>query len=103
MTALPVDGKRRWNAEPGRRLRLFPDLSYGDFQIADLVKFNGLKTRIGKRQRVPGCPVTRPEMVFGVSAFSHAEKKIAVLTSDPATNPECVTQIRMMTLVERAS
>ena len=87
MTALPVDWKRRWNAEPRRRLCLFLNPSYGDFQIADLIKFNGLKTRIGKRQRNPGCRVTRPEMVFGVSAFPHAEEKISVLTSDPATNP----------------
>jgi hypothetical protein len=103
MTALPVDGKRRWNVEPRRRLRLFLNLSYGNFQIADLVKFNGLKTRLGKRQRIPGCPVTCPEVVFGVSAFTDTEEKITLLISDPATNPECVTQIRMMTLVERAS
>ena len=102
MTALPVDGKRRWNAEPRRRLRLFLNLSYGDFQIADLVKFNGLKTRVGMRQRIPGCRIARPEMVFGVGAFPHAKEKIAALTSNPATNPECVTQIRMMALVERA-
>ena len=87
MTALPVDWKRRWNAEPRRRLCLFLNHSDGDFQIADLIKFNGLKTRIGKRQRNPGCRVTRPEMVFGVSVFPHAEEKISVFTSDPATNP----------------
>jgi hypothetical protein len=87
MTALPVDWKRRWNAAPRRRLCLFLNLTYGDFQIADLIKFNGLKTRIANRQRIPGCRVTGPEMVFGVSAFPHAEEKISGLTSDPATNP----------------
>ena len=49
------------------------------------MKFNGLKTRIGNRQRIPGCRVTGPEMVFGASAFPHTEEKISGLTSDPAT------------------
>jgi hypothetical protein len=87
MTALPVDWRRRWNAAPWRWLCLFLNLTYGDFQIADPIKFNGLETRIASRQRIPGCRVTGPEMVFGVSAFPHAEEKISGLTSDPATNP----------------
>jgi hypothetical protein len=53
-------------------------------------------------QAHPADARSRRKFVFGVSAFPHAEKKITALTSDPATNPECVTQIRMMTLVERA-
>ncbi|MBZ5543790.1 MAG: hypothetical protein LAO07_08950 [Acidobacteriia bacterium] len=60
---------------------------YADLQIADLVEFNRLKTRIGKRQRIPGCRVTDPEMVFGVSAFPHAEERISGLASDPPANP----------------
>jgi hypothetical protein len=70
-------------------MHLSLNLSFGHFHIADLVKFNGLKRRIGKRQRIPGCRVTCPEMSFGVSAFPHTEKKIAALTSNPATNAGC--------------
>jgi len=64
MTAFAVDRERRWNAEPRRRLCLFLNLTRSGFQIADLIKLNGLKTRIGNRQRIAGS-----EIVFGVSAF----------------------------------
>jgi len=84
VTAFPVDWKRRWNTAPRRRLRLFLNLTYSDFQIADLIKFNGLETRIGHRQRIPGYSVTGPEMVFGVSAFPNSDEKFSGLTSDTA-------------------
>ena len=87
MTALPVDWKRRWNAAPRGWLCLFLNLTCGDFQIADLIRFNGLKTRIADEQRIPACRVAGPETAFGASVLPHSEEKISGLTSDPATNP----------------
>lgn len=84
MTALPVDRKWRWNPAPRGRLCLSLNFLSSDFQIADLIKFNGLKTRIGNRQRIPGYRVTGPEMVLGVSAFPYANEKFSGLTSDIA-------------------
>jgi hypothetical protein len=86
MTAFPVDWKRRWNAAPRGRRCFFSNLASGDFQIADLIKFNGLKTRIGNRQPIPGYRVTGPEVMFSVSAFSHADEEFSGLTSDTASN-----------------
>ncbi len=73
MAAFAVDCKRRWSAEPRRRLFLFLNLTCTDFQIADLIKFNGLETRIGNGQRITACGVTGPELVFGVSAFANTQ------------------------------
>ena len=47
MTALPVDRKRRWNTAPRGRRGLFLSCTYSDLQIADLIEFNCLKSRIG--------------------------------------------------------
>lgn len=87
MTALPIDRKWRWNTTPRGRLRLSLNFLSSDFQIADLIKFNGLKTRIGNRQRIPGYRITGPEMVLGVSAFTYADEKFSGLTSDIAAYP----------------
>ena len=98
MTAFAVDRERWWNAEPRRRLCLFLNLTRSGFQIADLIKLNGLKTRIGNRQRIAGS-----EIVFGVSAFSHANEKFSGLKSNITAHPERVTQIRVAALIERAT
>ena len=103
MTAFAAERKRRWNTTPGRRLCLFLNLTCSDFQIADLIKFNGLKTRIGHWHRITGYGVTGLEMVFGVSTFPHADEKFSGLTSDTAAYSERVTQIRVAALIERAA
>src|ERR1700682_5260894 len=87
MTSFAVDGKRRWNTAPRRRLSLFLNPMCSDLQIADLIKFNGLQTRIGNRQRIPGHGVTGSEMVFGVCALAHAQDEFSGLTSDVAAYP----------------
>jgi hypothetical protein len=46
MAAFPIDQKRRWDTEPRRGLFLFLNLAFSDFQIAHLIKLNGLQTRI---------------------------------------------------------
>lgn len=103
MTAFAVDRERLWNTAPRRRLCHSHSTTCSDLQIADLIKFNGLKTWIGKRQRIPRYGVTSPEIVFGVSAFPHADEKFSGLNSNIATYPERVTQIRVAALIERAS
>ncbi|HXQ26363.1 MAG TPA: hypothetical protein VN822_08170 [Candidatus Acidoferrales bacterium] len=102
MATFAVDRKRRRNTPPRWR-RLFLNLTYGNFQIADLVELNGLETRIGNRQRITGHRANRSELVFGVSAFAHANEKFAGLASDTAAHPERVTQIRVAALIERAT
>jgi len=87
MTALAVDGKRRWNTAPRWRLCLFLNLTFTDFQIAGLIKFGGLETRIGYWQGITGYGVTGPEVVFGVSAFANTEQKFSVFSFDPAAHP----------------
>lgn len=67
------------------------------------MKLNGLKTRITNRQRFTGDDVTRPELLFGVSAFPHANKKFSGLVSDVAAHPERVTEIGVAALIERAT
>ena len=103
VTAFAVDRKRRWNTAPRGRRRFFPNLTCGGLQIADLVELNGLKTRIGNRERFARHIVTDLELVFGVSAFSHADEKLPSLASDAAPHPKRVTQIRVAALVERAA
>jgi hypothetical protein len=75
MTAFAVDRKRRWDTAPRRR-RLFLNLTRSGFQIADLIKFDCFKTRIGNRQRIPRYGITGSKMVFGVSAFPPASLPI---------------------------
>jgi hypothetical protein len=53
-------------------------------QIADLIKFNRLQTRIGNRQRISAYRITDSELVLGVSAFPYANEKFSDLTSDTA-------------------
>ena len=72
---------------PRGRFCLFLNPTSGDFQTADLIKFNSLKTRIDNRQRIPGYRVTGPELVFGVSVFPHADEKLSDLASDMAPHP----------------
>lgn len=103
MAAFAIDRKRRWNTAPWGRLCLFLNITCSDFQIADLIKLNGLKTRIGNRQCTTGYSVADPEMVFGVSAFSHADEKFSGLTSDTAAYTERITQICVAALIERAT
>jgi hypothetical protein len=87
---------------PRRRLRLALNFRYGDLQIADLIKLNGLKTRIGNRHRISGHGVTSPKMMFGLGAFPYADEKFSGLTPDSAPYAERVTQIGMAALIERA-
>lgn len=87
MAALPVHQKRRCNTLPRGRLRLscsFLSSAFSDFQVANLIKFNRLKTRLSNRQRIPGYRITDPELVFGVSTFPYAEQKFSGLISDIA-------------------
>jgi hypothetical protein len=100
MTAFAVDRKRRWDTAPRGRLRLVLDFVYGDFQIAHLVKFNGLQTRVCNRQCISGYQITGSEIVFGVSAFPYANEKLSGLTCDPAAYPERITQIHVTALIE---
>src|SRR5574337_511700 len=103
VTALPVDRKRRWYTPPRWRWCFFGNPTYSNLDMADLVELNSLNTRIGNRQRLAGDGVSRPELVFGVGAFSHTDEKFAGLTSDTAAYPERVTQIRVAALIERAA
>jgi hypothetical protein len=79
------------------------NLRYSDLQIADLIKLNRLKTRIGNRQRAPRDRITGPEMMFGVGTSPHADEKFSGLISDVAAYPERVTQIGVAALIERAA
>jgi hypothetical protein len=103
VTAFAVDRKRRWNTAPRWRRCLFHNLRPIDFQATDLIKLNSLKTWVGNRQRFTGDGVTRLELVFGVSAFPHANKKFSGLASDVAAHPERVTEIGVAALIERAA
>ena len=78
----------------------FPDITCRDFQIANLIKLNGLKTRVGNWQRFAGHGVTDLEMVFGVSTFSNANEKFSGFVADTTAHPGRITQIRMATLIE---
>jgi hypothetical protein len=42
-------------------------------------------------------------MMFGVRAFSHADEKFSLVPADATLDPECVTQIHMAALIERAA
>jgi hypothetical protein len=55
-----------------------------NFQVADLIELNGLKTRISNRLRIPGYRITGPEMMLGVSAFPYANEKFSDFISDTA-------------------
>ena len=94
MTSFAVDRKRGWNTVPWGRLRFFLNIPRTDFQIANLIKLNGLKARIGNRQRITGYRVPDLEMVFGVSAFAHTDEKLSGFTSDTAAYPERISEIR---------
>jgi hypothetical protein len=73
MTTFAIDRKRRWNTAPRRWLGFFLHLTYTDYQIAHLIKLNGLRTRISNWQCNPGYGVARPKTVFGVSPFTHPD------------------------------
>ena len=62
-----------------------------------------LKTWIGNRQRIAADGVAPIELVFGVSAFPHADEKFSGLKSNNTAHPERVTQIRVAALIEKAS
>jgi hypothetical protein len=53
VTTFAVDRKGRWNTTPRWRRGLFPNLTHSDLQIAGLVEFNGLKTRVGTPSVMP--------------------------------------------------
>jgi hypothetical protein len=77
MTAFPVDRKRRGDTAPGRRQSLFFSLAPADFQVADLIKFDGLELRISHWQRITGYGVSGAELVPGVRALPDAEVKFS--------------------------
>jgi len=79
MTSFPVDRKGRWNTNPGRGRDSFLTFTGSDPQVADLIEFNGLQARIGDRERIAGYRVTGSDMMFGLSAFSHADEKLSAL------------------------
>jgi hypothetical protein len=87
MAAFPVDSKRRWETEPRWRLFLSLNLTFGEPQAADLIKLNSLKPRISNWQGFTGYDVTGSELMFGVSAFPHADEKLSDLASDVAPHP----------------
>lgn len=87
---------------PRWRWYLFLNLTYSDFQAADLVELNGLETWVGNRQRFAGDDVTHLELVFGVGAFPHANEEFSGLTASAAAHSERVTQVRVAALIERA-
>jgi hypothetical protein len=98
-----IDRKWRWNAKPGRWLRLLLSSASNGFQAADLIKLDGLKSRIGDWQRFPGDTVPCLELVHGVSAFPYADAKFSILTSDTAAYPKRITKIGVAALIERAA
>jgi hypothetical protein len=100
MTSFAIIEKRRRNTAPRRRQCIFVNLTSCHFQIADLIKLNGLKTRVGNWQRVAGHGVTGPKLMFGVGAFSHTDEKFSGFTANIAAYPERITQIRVATLIE---
>ena len=102
MTAFAVDGERRWNTSPRWRRRFSENLTRGGFQMGDLVELNGFQSWIGNRQRFAFGGVTRFKLLFCVSAFTDANKKISRLAPNIAAHPERVTQIGMAALIERA-
>jgi hypothetical protein len=87
VTALAVDGKRRWNSSPGRWFGLLRNLSFRDLQTTHLIELNGLHSWFDNWQRVAARDVPRPELVFDVSAFANAYEKFSVLASYPAAHP----------------
>ena len=87
MAALSVNHKRRCNSTPWGWLVLPLNVLSADLQIADLIKFNRLKTRISNRQRIPRHLITNSELVFGVSTFPYADEKFSGLTSDITAYP----------------
>jgi hypothetical protein len=101
MTALSVDRQRRWNTSPGRWRRLV-SLTWPDFQLADLVKFNRLQTRVRNRQRLTRDGGTGLELVFGMRALTHPDQKFASVISNRATHPKRVSQVGVAALIERA-
>jgi len=103
MTTFAIDRKRRWNAAPRRWRGFFLHLTYTDSQIADLIKLNGLQTRISNWQCIPGCGVARPKTVFGVSPFTYADEKFSGFASDTAVHPERVAKVGVAALIERAA
>jgi hypothetical protein len=98
-----IDRKWRWNARPGRWLRLLFNPAPNGFQAADFIKLDGLKSRIGDWQRFAGDTVPCLELVLGVSAFPYTDAKFSILTSDTAAYPKRVTKICVAALIERAA
>jgi len=80
VTAFAVDRKRRCNTPPRWQRDLLGNLTHSGLQIADLAALDGFQTRVGNPRRINGHSVTNPELVFGVSAFTQADKKFSRLT-----------------------
>ena len=105
MAAFEVDQKWRWNTVPRRRLYLFCDSTCSDLQIADLVEFHRLQTWIShwlslSRYHVPDTEVgvwrerlrPRRREILGSVAFDIVSR-----------SSQCITQIRVRSLIERAA
>ena len=103
MTAFPVDGQRWWNTAPRGWMYRWLNGRLGDLQIANLIQFNCLKTRIRHRQPISGYRVATPEMVFGVCTFPHTDEKFSLVLADVTPDPEGITEICMAALIERAA
>src|SRR5437879_12108899 len=69
MTSFAVDRKRGWNTVPWGRLRFFLNIPRTDFQIANLIKLNGLKPRIDNQQRINGYRGPDRDLASGARAF----------------------------------
>jgi hypothetical protein len=102
MTALAVDGQRRWNAPPRGWRCLVLGLRWCNFQAADPVEFNRLKPLIRSRQRIARYHTPGPKLVFAVRALSYPDEKFSGSASDPATHLQGVSQVVMAALIERA-
>ena len=79
---------------PGGRLCHFRYLACGDLQIADLIVFNGFKTRIGNRQRISGYHVPDLKIVLGVRASPtptrNSRASLPTLPRTLSAYPRCV-------------
>jgi hypothetical protein len=92
MTALAVDGQRRWNAAP-RGWRCFVlGLRWFNFQVADFVQFNRLEPPIRSRRRIPRYRTPDPKLVFAVGALSYPNEKFPGFASGPATHLQGVVR-----------
>jgi hypothetical protein len=80
--------------EPRRRQRFFLSLTYPDFEIADLIKFDRLEPWINHWQRITGYGVSSAELVSVVRALPDADEKFPGLSSDVAADRQRVADIR---------